>query len=120
MRSFYLARDDGDLAEIYWSEQQAVSLNGCAHEHARKVFLCIPNGDGGFTADDVTERLAALWWRDEGDASDMRDGSVLPDIHSVPAAYRPMLAGKVFDLLEAWKDRAKATDVEAQRHVEAA
>lgn len=118
MRSFYLARDDGDFAEVYHTEQQAVGLAG-AHETACRVFLCIPNGNGGFTADDVTERLAAVWWRDEGDARDMRDGSVLPDVKTVPLAYRPMLAGKVYDLLVAFA-RAKAADVRAQRHVEAA
>ena len=119
MRSFYLAVGDDGFIDRYDTQREAVSLPG-AHESAKHVFICIPDAKGGFTADDVTERLAAAWWRDEGDASDMRDGSVLPDIKTVPLAYRPMLAGKVYDLLEAWKARAELADLKAQRHVEAA
>ena len=100
MRSFYLAVGDNGFIDRYDTQREAVSLPG-AHESAKRVFICIPDHRGGFTADDVTEKLAALWWRDDVDARDMRGGFTPADIKTIPLAYRPVLAGKLNDLMNA-------------------
>lgn len=101
--SQYLALGPSGCAETYATRQQAVSLGRAST--ATNVFLCIPDGNGGFTADDVTEALALEWWRDDVNARDMRGGFVLPDINDVPLAYRPVLAGKIVELLQAQSAR---------------
>ena len=110
MLSFYLALGDNGFSETYATCDQAVGLCG-AHEIAKHVFLCIPDHRGGFTADDVTEKLALIWWLGDVDARDMRGGFTPADIKAIPLAYRPVLAGKLNDLMNAQR-RARQAETE--------
>lgn len=100
-RSFYLAMGD-DCSEVYRTEGAAVRHVGAPT--AKAIFLCIPSMSGGFTADDVTGRMARLWWAEDCDARSMKAGYIEPSMDGVPLAYRKHLAEKV----DALRDRVPA------------
>lgn len=118
-RSFYLALGDDDFAEIYRTEGAAIGLAG-ARESAREIHLCIPDHRGGFTAENVTDRLAELWWKEDVDARDMQGGFVPPDLKTVPLAFRGILATEVAGLSTKEHSAETLVDDSARQTVEAA